>query len=176
MSGKIGIMAGGKGMAAIAAAAFFAVPAAASGAECKQERAVYIDRDGAYELRFTPLNSASATASNQFKVSALKTSVVMEGYVVPSEDPVRAIGILMFNCPEGDVTGADLNACTVWQGAVYGMDAKGEMDNLQPEGAVAAEKLVLPGLGPAIRESSAWGEGKASVAPWDVLVFKECAT
>jgi len=40
----------------------------------------------------------------------------------------------------------------------------------------AAEKLVLPGLGPAIRESSAWGEGKASVAPWDVLSFKECAT
>ncbi|OWV88311.1 hypothetical protein ATY78_21720 [Rhizobium sp. R635] len=176
MSGKIGIMAGGKGMAAIAAAAFFAAPAAASGAECKQEGAVYVDRDGAYELRFTPLNSASAAASNQFKVSALKTSVVMEGYVMPSEDPVRAIGILMFNCPEGDVTGANLNACTVWQGAVYGMDAKGEMDNLQPEGAVAAEKLVLPGLGPAIRESSAWGEGKASVAPWDVLVFKECAT
>jgi hypothetical protein len=56
------------------------------------------------------------------------------------------------------------------------VDAKGEMDNLQPECAAAAERLVLPGLGPAIRESSAWGEGKASVAPWDVLTFKECAT
>ncbi|PDS79662.1 hypothetical protein [Rhizobium sp. L43] len=176
MSAGIGIMTGRKGVAAIAVAAFFAVPAATSGAECKQERAVYVDRDGAYELRFAPLNSPSAAASNQFKVRALKTSVVMEGYVMPSEDPVRAIGILMFNCPEGDATGADLNACTVWQGAVYGMDAEGELDNLQPEGAAAAEKLVLPGLGPAIRESSAWGEGKASVAPWDVLVFKECAT
>ncbi|RFB89540.1 hypothetical protein B5K11_20870 [Rhizobium leguminosarum bv. trifolii] len=175
MSGRIGITAG-KGVAAIAAAAFCAVPASSLGAACKQERAVYVDRDGAYELRFAPLNSTSAAASNQFKISALKTSVVMEGYVMPSEDPVRAIGILMFNCPEGDVTGADLNACTVWQGAVYGMDAKGELDNLQPEGAMAAESLVLPGLGPAIRESSAWGEGKASVAPWDVLTFKECAT
>ncbi|OWV67124.1 hypothetical protein ATY76_15950 [Rhizobium sp. R339] len=176
MSEGIGIITGWKGVAAIAAAMLFAAPAAVSGADCKQERAVYIDRDGAYELRFAPLNSSSAAASNQFKVSALKTSVVMEGYVMPSEDPVRAIGILMFNCPEGDVTGADLDACTVWQGAVYGMDEKGEMDNLQPEGAVAAERLVLPGLGPAIRESSAWGEGKASVAPWDVLTFKECAT
>ncbi|PDT17147.1 hypothetical protein CO670_07850 [Rhizobium sp. J15] len=176
MSGWIGISAGRKGVAAIAAAAVFGIPVSAFGADCKQERAVYIDRDGAYELRFAPLNSSSAAASNQFKVSALKTSVVMEGYVMPSEDPVRAIGILMFNCPEGDVTGADLDACTVWQGAVYGMDAKGEMDNLQPEGAAAAERLVLPGLGPAIRESSAWGEGKASVAPWDVLTFKECAT
>ena len=176
MSGGIGAMARGKGLAAIAAAALFAVPASALSAACKQERAVYVDRDGAYELRFAPLNSPSAAASNQFKVSALKTSVVMDGYVMPSEDPVRAIGILMFNCPEGDATGADLDACTVWQGAVYGMDAKGEMDNLQPEGAEAAEKLVLPGLGPAIRESSAWGEGKAMVAPWDVLIFKECAT
>lgn len=176
MSGTIGIMAGRKGVATIAAAAFFAIPVAAFAIDCKQEQAVYTDRDGAYELRFAPLNSSSAAASNQFKVSAVNTSVVMEGYVMPSEDPVRAIGILMFNCPEGDVTGADLDACTVWQGAVYGMDAKGEMDNLQPEGAAAAEKLVLPGLGPAIRESSAWGEGKASVAPWDVLTFKECAT
>ncbi|MBB4291849.1 hypothetical protein GGE16_003919 [Rhizobium leguminosarum] len=175
MSGGIGITMGRKGVAAIAAAAFFGVPVTAFAAACKQERAVYVDRDGAYELRFAPLNSPSA-ASNQFKVRALRTAVVMEGYVMPSEDPVRAIGILMFNCPEGDATGADLNACTVWQGAVYGMDAEGELDNLQPEGAAAAEKLVLPGLGPAIRESSAWGEGKASVAPWDVLVFKECAT
>lgn len=169
-------MARGKGVAAIAAAALLAVPACAFGAACKQEQAVYTDRDGAYELRFAPLNSQSAAASNQFKMSALKSSVVMDGYVMPTEDPVRAIGILMFNCPEGDATGADLDACTVWQGTVYGMDAKGEMDNLQPEGAEAAEKLVLPGLGPAIRESSAWGEGKAMVAPWDVLTFKECAT
>ncbi|MDR9810767.1 hypothetical protein [Rhizobium hidalgonense] len=176
MSAGIRITAGRKGVAAIAAAAFLSVPVATFGAACKQEQAVYVDRDAAYELRFTPLNSPSAAASNQFKVSVLRTAVVMEGYVMPSEDPVRAIGILMFNCPEGDVTGADLNACTVWQGAVYGVDGEGEMDNLQPEGAAAAEKLVLPGLGPAIRESSAWGEGKASVAPWDVLVFKECAT
>ena len=172
----MGVMGRGKGVAAIAAAALFVVPACAFGAACKQEQAVYVDRDGAYELRFAPLNSPSAAASNQFKVSALKTPVVMDGYVMPTEDPVRAIGILMFNCPEGDATGADLDACTVWQGAVYGMDAKGEMDNLQPEGAEAAEKLVLPGLGPAIRESSAWGEGKTMVAPWDVLTFKECAT
>ncbi|MBX5202356.1 hypothetical protein [Rhizobium sp. NZLR1] len=175
MSRRIGITAKRKGMAAIAAAAFFAVPVSTLSAACKQEQAIYVDRDGAYELRFAPLNSQSAAASNQFKVSALKTPVVMEGYVMPSDDPVRAIGILMFNCPEGDATGADLNACTVWQGAVYGMDAKGEMDNLQPEGAAAAEKLVFPGLGPAIRQSSAWGEGKATLAPWDVLTFKECA-
>ncbi len=160
MSGTIGIMAGRKGVAAIAAAVFFVIPVAAFAIDCKQEQAVYTDRDGAYELRFAPLNSPSAAASNQFKVSALKTSVVMEGYVMPSEDPVRAIGILMFNCPEGDVTGADLDACTVWQGAVYGMDAKGEMDNLQPK-SLGSPGLVPPFANPApgVRAKLRWRRG-----------------
>jgi hypothetical protein len=94
---------------------------------------------------------------------------------MPSDDPVRANGILMFNCPDGDATGAELNACTIWQGAVYGVSAQGDVDNLQPEAASAADKVVLPGLGAAIRASSVWGSGKATVAPWDVLTFKECA-
>jgi hypothetical protein len=145
-------------------------------AECKQGSAVYTDRDGAYELRFSPLNSEAAAASNQFKIKVLKTSMVLDGYVMPSEDPDRSIGMVMFNCPGGDVTGDDLNACTIWQGMVYGIDAKGALDNLQPEAGAAAEKILLPGIGPAIRASSIWGAGKASVAPWDVLNFKECAS
>jgi hypothetical protein len=144
-------------------------------AECKQANAVYADRDGAYELRFTPINSPAAAASNQFKLNVLKTALVLDGYVMPSEDPARSIGMVMFHCPDGDATGADLEACTIWQGMVYGMNAKGEMDNLQPEAGSAADKVVLPGIGPAIRASSIWGAGKASVAPWDVLDFKECA-
>jgi 2-oxoglutarate dehydrogenase E2 component (dihydrolipoamide succinyltransferase) len=89
---------------------------------------------------------------------------------------LRSIGMVMFHCPDGDATGADLEACTIWQGMVYGMSAKGEMANLQPEAGEAADKVVLPGIGPAIRGSSIWGEGKASVAPWDVLDFKGCGT
>lgn len=151
------------------------VPGIAAAADCTQANAIYADRDGAYELKFVALNSQAAAASNQFKMSALKTSVVMDGYVMPSEDPARADGILMFHCPEGDATGADLDACTIWQGEVYAISAAGETDNLQPESAAAADKIMLPGLGPAIRQSSVWGQGKATVAPWDVLTFKGCA-
>ncbi|WP_455874033.1 hypothetical protein [Rhizobium yanglingense] len=162
--------------AALAAPLFLcAMTGAALSAECKQSDAVYADRDGAYELRFSPLGSEAAAASNQFKINVLKTSIVLDGFVMPSEDPDRAIGIVMFNCPDGDVTGADLDACTIWQGPVYSVRAAGELDNLQPEAERAADRIVLPGLGPAIRESSIWGEGKATVAPWDVLTFKECA-
>jgi hypothetical protein len=153
------------------------VPVSASAADCRQEKAVYADRDGAYELRFTPLNSPSAAASNQFKINAPNASVTMDGYVMPSEDPERAVGIVMFKCPEGDATGTDLDACTVWQGMVYGMTTGGEIDNLKPEGSVAADRIFLPGIGPAIRAFEGWGKGKAMAmaAPWDVLNFKECA-
>jgi hypothetical protein len=163
-------------MTALAVPLFLCATAdAALPADCKQSNAVYADRDGAYELRFSPLDSEAAAASNQFKVNVLKTSIVLDGYVMPSEDPDRAIGLVMFNCPGGDVTGDDLDACTIWQGPVYGVSAAGQVDNLQAESAGAADRIVLPGLGPAIRESSIWGEGKATIAPWDVMTFKECA-
>ena len=50
-----------------------------------------------------------------------------------SADPDRPNGIVMYNCPEGDVTGDDLEACTVWQGLIYGVSAAGQVDNLLPE-------------------------------------------
>jgi len=165
-----------KGRVGVSFAFLLALPAAAVGAsDCRQASAVYADRDGAYELRFTPIDSEAAAASNRFTLKVLKTSIELDGYVMPSDDPERAVGILMFKCPGGDVTGADLDACTIWQGTVYGANAKGEIDNLQPEAAAAADSVFLPGLGPSIRQSQIWGNDKASVAPWDVLAFKECA-
>jgi hypothetical protein len=165
-----------KGRVGALFAFLLALPAAAVGApDCRQASAVYADRDGVYELRFTPIDSEAAAASNRFTLKVLKTSIELDGYVMPSDDPERAVGILMFKCPGGDVTGADLDACTIWRGAVYGANAKGEIDNLQPEAAAAADSVFLPGLGPAIRQSQIWGNDKANVAPWDVLAFKECA-
>jgi len=165
-----------KGGVGASLAFLLALPATAFGAaDCKQASAVYADRDGAYELRFTPINSEAAAASNRFTLKLLKTSIELDGYVMPSEDPERAVGVLMFKCPGGDVTGADLDACTIWRGTIYSANTKGEIENLQPEAAAAAENVFLPGLGPAIRQSQIWGNGKATVAPWDVLAFKECA-
>ncbi len=164
-----------KGIVAMMIAVLSCAPASAIAAECKQGKAIYADRDGAYELRFSPIASEAVTSSHRFKLSALKTSVVMDGYVMSSDDPERTMGMVLFNCPDGDVTGADLDACTVWQGFVYRATADGGLDNLQSGDSSAAEKIVFPGLGPAIRQSSAWGDGKAKVAPWDVLDFKGCA-
>lgn len=154
------------------ACASFPAPALA---ECVQERAIYGDTDGAYELRFEPLESEAAAASNRFKVAVLKTPLMLDGYVMYSDQPAQSNGIILFNCPGGDVTGAELSACTVWQGTIFASDEAGNTDVLPPEGTNAAARLLLPDFGPAVRKSSIWGEGKATVAPSDVLTFKGCA-
>ena len=148
-------------------------PLAAQAADCQQSRAIYGDADGAYELRFAPVDAESATTSNRFDVVALKADIKLEGFVMLSGDPERANGMVMHNCPEGDVTGDDLAACMIWQGVVYSISSAGKIDLLPAETAVAAQQLLLPDFGPAVKASSI-GD-KLTVAPWDVFAFKGCA-
>lgn len=155
------------------ALAFAVNPLPALAEECMQEKAVYVDMDNAYELRFESMGSESSV-SNKFKLAVRNTNIVAEGVVMRSDDQLRADGRIMFECPEGDITGADLRACTVWQGMVYASDLKGHIRALPGEGESAADRLFLPALGPSIQKSPLWGKGKATIAPWDVLSLKGC--
>jgi len=156
--------------ASILSALLAATPAWA--ADCLQEEAFYSDADGVYELRFEPVGSASAATSNHFKVKVAKTDLVLDGIVMQSGEPVRPNGMIMNKCPEGDVTGDDIAACTIWEGVIYSIGTDGKVDSLPAEGMAAATQLLLPDFGPAIRSSSIWG--KATVAPFDVLALKGC--
>ena len=106
--------------------AFAVNPLPAFAEECVQEKAVYVDMDNAYELRFEPMGSESSV-SNKFKLAVRNTAIVAEGIVMHGDDQPGADGRIMFECPEGDVTGADLRACTVWQGMIYASDLKGHI-------------------------------------------------
>ncbi|OJF91885.1 hypothetical protein [Pararhizobium antarcticum] len=156
--------------ATLAALLLASWPAVAAG--CAQEQAIYADPDGAYELRFEPVGSTSAATSNHFKLAVLKTDLVLDGVVMEAGDPPRPAGMIMNNCPEGDTTGDELAACTIWEGVLYAVDAEGKIGLLSPEGTEAAAQILLPDLGPAIRSSSIWG--KATVAPFDVLALTGC--
>lgn len=147
----------------------------AHAASCPQERAVYRDRNNAYELSFHPEQSDAVAAEHHFVVKVLASKVELDGYVMGSQPVDRTDGILFFNCPEGDVTGKDIEACTIWQGVIYG-ESGGRVDLLPEAGKDAATQIVLPDFGPSIRDSRLWSEGKAKVVPSDVLDFKECAT
>lgn len=147
---------------------------AASAAECRQDRAIYADRDGGYELAFEPVGSAAAATSHHFKLKVLASGAVLDGIVMPGDDPARSNGMVMYNCPEGDVTGEEIAACTVWEGVIYALDGS-DVALLPEEGAKAAENLLLAGFGPSLRYSTLWDAGKASVVPWDLFKRKGCA-
>jgi hypothetical protein len=145
----------------------------AEAASCIQEHAVYTDPKGIYELTFEPVDPESSASIHSFRMTIRNSKLVLDGYVMPSEPVSRTNGFLFNNCPEGDITGDDIAACTVWQGVIYAND-KGRIDLLPGQGADAAPEILLPGFGPALQDSSAWGPGKATVAPWDVLTLKGC--
>ena len=146
---------------------------AASATDCTQERAVYTDSANAYELNFEPVEQGSSASSHLFKIKVLNTKLVLDGYVMTSEPVERTHAILFNNCPDGDVTGDDIAACTVWDGIVYAND-KGKLALLPQQGAAAAPEILLAGFGPALVDSSAWGAGKATVTPWDAFALKGC--
>lgn len=148
---------------------------AACAAECRQDRAIYADRDGGYELTFEPVGSHAAATSHHFKLKVLASGTVLDGIVMPGDDPQRSNGMVMHECPEGDVTGEEIAACTVWEGVVYALDGAGDAGLLPDEGAKAAETVLLAGFGPSLRYSRLWDEGKATAVPWDVLKLKGCA-
>ncbi|MDO9416514.1 hypothetical protein [Pararhizobium sp.] len=143
-------------------------------ASCLQEHAIYEDVDGAYELRFEPVGSQSAVTSNHFKLDIYESGTVVDGIVQRSDELFRPNGMLMFNCPEGDATGAEIAACTIWEGEIYAIDDKGTVDPLPQEGGEAATQLLFTGLGTAIRNSVLWETRKATVVPWDVMKLRGC--
>jgi len=146
----------------------------APAAECTQEHAIYSDSKDAYTLTFEPVDLGSSSSTHRFSIKVEQGGAVLDGYVMPSDTGERTNGMLFYNCPDGDVTGSDLAACTVWQGVIYGND-RGKIELLPQQGAKAAQEILLPGFGPALQASEAWKKINATVVPWDVLTLKGCS-
>lgn len=150
-----------------------ALPSAAI-AECKQEKAIYADRDGAYELRLEAADPEEAASSSYRLIMTVKNSKLkLDGFVMGSEPVDRTNGILFNNCPDGDTTGEEIQKCTVWEGVVYSSSG-GKIDLLPKTGSAAAAEILLPGFALGLVDSTAWGTGKATVVPWDVFSLKGC--
>lgn len=157
----------------IALALTAVLAASPSVAACKQELAVYSEPEANASLEFTPA-APNGSTSHTFKIKFPENSVVLDGIVMWTEGVARPVGIVMHKCPEGDVTGAELEACTVWQGVIYAIDGQGNVDLLPPEGADSAAQLLLPDFAPALRQSSAYGMAGVSKMPWDAFKISGC--
>ncbi|PPJ45311.1 hypothetical protein C0075_05995 [Rhizobium sp. KAs_5_22] len=147
-----------------------AFPAAA--ADCPIERAVYAEAETKIEIRFQA-SGESSPVSHRFVLATPADKMTVEGHVMFDPEIERPVAMAMHNCPEGDVTGADLAACTVWTGIIYASDKAGHVDLLPSEGAGAPESLILPGFGPAVSRSVLGKD--LSAMPWDIFELKECA-
>lgn len=141
-------------------------------ANCVIERSAYADLQGAATIRFMPSANAMVV-SNTFQMT-LDNKTILEGIVMWSDQVPRPNGMLMYKCPEGDVTGDELAACTVWQGVIYTTDKNGNIELLPGEGAAPPEKLIFPDLGHALRMSAAYGETGFAKTPWDVFAMSGC--
>lgn len=141
-------------------------------AACPVERAVYRDVEDTATIEFRP-GSETAAVTNGFTMR-LDNGVGMDGIVMWTEGVRRPNGMLSYKCPEGDVTGEELAACTVWQGVIYTSDDSGNISLLPPEGADAPAKLIFPDLGPSLRHSAAYGANGITAVPWDVFAFQGC--
>ena len=151
--------------------AALAISHEAVAADCRIEKAVYREADTGLELVFTAASGENTPVTHGF--STMIGTLKLNGHVMYDPEIERPVGMLMNDCPEGDVTGADIAACTVWKGIIYGIDeATGHADLLPSEGADAPDALLLPGFGPSVLASSA-GKG-LEAGPWDVFEFKEC--
>jgi hypothetical protein len=141
-------------------------------AACPIELATYGEAQSGARVEFTP-TLESATVTNTFKM-LLDNDVVLDGIVMWTADVRRSYGMLMNKCPDGDVTGEELAACTAWEGVVYGSDKAGNIALLPAEGAPAPDLLIFPDLGPSLRASSAYGASGFQNVPWDVLSLNGC--
>jgi hypothetical protein len=82
----------------------------------------------------------------------------MDGVVMMAGEPDRPWGVIMHNCPQGDATGAEIAACTVWEGPVYAISVEGAVSWIPARGmrcGQAGERLLLPDFGAAVMQSQA---------------------
>jgi hypothetical protein len=117
-------------------------------AACPQELAIYEDSSG-QSLTFAPPPVGGQAAEHSFSIRI--NGQDLQGVVMWSADPERPNGIVMDHCPEGDVTGEELDVCTVWQGIVYALKPAADAGYLGKRGSDHAEALLLPDFSRAVQ-------------------------
>jgi hypothetical protein len=140
-------------------------------AACPIELSTYRDVEDAGSVEFRP-TGGNATVTNTFRL--LIGDVVLDGIVMWSDGVARPNGILGYKCPVGDVTGPELEACTVWQGVIYTSDASGMVGLLPAEGQDAPQKLVFSDLTHSLRFSPVPAVASLAKLPWDVFALNGC--
>jgi len=155
--------------------AVFASCGAALANQCLQKHATYTDEDGQLELQFLDLGIQQGLSTNAFDLKVSKSGEVFKGWVLwNGEAASRPDAVITHQCPGGDITGTELDACKVWQGIVYSLWPDGDVDLLPPGEDPATQRLILSDFGRTLRQSKSWAAAKLDKVPWDVFTFSGC--
>jgi len=158
------------------AATLMAASGTPAQAACPQALAVYAEAASGAEIAFSgPLSDADGM-QHRFSLSFAENGVRMDGVVMMAGEPDRPWGVILHDCPEGDATGAEIAACTVWEGVLYTIGKTGEAGWLPVLDAnlEAGDSLLLPDFGAAVMQSQAWQAKQISMLPGDVFRLKAC--
>ncbi|MGL4489416.1 MAG: hypothetical protein ACRCU5_08235 [Rhizobiaceae bacterium] len=139
-------------------------------AACPQELSIYEDSSGA-SITFTPPTENMAS-EHEFTLKLGATS--LQGVIMWSKEPDRPNGIVMDQCPDGDVTGEELEACTVWQGVIYGLTKDATAPFIGKRGTPNAEALLLPDFSRYAMEHTFKTPLSGPVKVDDVFKMKAC--
>ena len=165
-----------------------ATPALAA-PDCPQNRAIYSEKDNGYILSFRPTEPWEASANTMTiltldfpEVEGTEKESVWGWIWLPngtSHDRIE----LFHGCSlptldaGGDEIGGsthdELDACSVWEGIIVSLADDDIHEIRWHDGAMAAETLLLPNLGPTIRYSGlVLSPGDE---PHDVFTFTRCS-
>lgn len=137
---------------------------------CPQELSIYEDSNGA-SITFLPPN-ANMAAEHEFKLRIGASE--LQGVVMWSKDPDRPNGIVMDQCPDGDVTGEELDQCTVWQGVIYGLTKEAGAPYLGKRGTPNFESLLLPDFSRYVLDHTFKTAQAGPIKVDDVFKMKGC--
>ncbi|MCO4317383.1 hypothetical protein M8997_009335 [Phyllobacterium sp. 21LDTY02-6] len=161
-----------------AAAAIIAIGTMLSGpsfAACTQDRAIYADADDRYTLTFQRQAGDSAeNLASEFFLKDGESQLQLSGVVMREGAASRPQAALMYDCPSGDATGAELAACTVWQGVIYGLKEGADAELLPRAAEPAAQAVLLPDLAGTAAGFDFKLDKPLGAMPPDVYRFKEC--
>ncbi len=87
---------------------------------------------------------------------------------------MRSVARIMKDCPEGDITGEDIRACTAFEGYVYAISGEGKAGNVGKGNVPAAANILFAGLGPILAASAVAAKMKLDIARTDLLEFRKC--
>ena len=145
-----------------------------AGAEGKSARACPQALGGYGALDQQVLLEFNGDTDLGFRLIVGQGSRSLQGFVYPGEADEDMQAVVLDNCPDGDVTGAELDACTIWRGAIQATNTEGEIKPMPGADQPAAGFLQLQGLSAALVASEDYSDAGLPAGGFETFTLLAC--